>query len=213
MNVYSSLYLVDTSYTPVVKKLQLKTNSDRGEVFQSWILGRPERNEMDRFYLRVIQENIYNFQSKQKDEEENYKGILITHNENLTGNKDQHDKSVARIKPIENWLALSFQDELYIFKSEDKTDEFIQAHKILNRNGFSRCPPLLLKGPFGGKCDKCVLDKEFNHQRIHSQNYLTVGLLKYNDCGKVSHYYSFVTRYQRINPGEKIQKCNVCGKD
>ncbi|KAM7232971.1 hypothetical protein CapIbe_015107 [Capra ibex] len=82
---FSVSFHQDISYTPVVKKLQLKTNSDRGEVFQSWILGRPERNEMDRFYLRVIQENIYNFQSKQKDEEENYKGILITYNENLTG--------------------------------------------------------------------------------------------------------------------------------
>ncbi|XP_065782781.1 zinc finger protein 347-like isoform X1 [Muntiacus reevesi] len=108
-------YTQDISYKPVIKKLQLKTNSDRGEVFKSWILARPERNEMDLSYLRVIQENIYDFQSKQKDEEENYKGMLITHNENLTDNKDQRDESVARIKPIENWLALSFQDELHIF--------------------------------------------------------------------------------------------------
>lgn len=212
LNVYSSLYLVDTSYTPVVKKLQLKTNSDRGEVFQSWILGRPERNEMDRFYLRVIQENIYNFQSKQKDEEENYKGILITHNENLTGNKDQHDKSVARIKPIENWLALSFQDELYIFKSEDKTDEFIQAHKILNS-----CAPFSL-------VQRTSSSVEMNISDTYGSNYMTPLIMTQNqeaqrerlykcgEDGKIFLQRSNLSRHQVIHTEEKLHKCDVCEK-
>ncbi|XP_059733587.1 zinc finger protein 665 [Bos taurus] len=212
MNVYGSLYLVDIFYVPVVKKLQLKTNSDRGKVFQSWILGRPERNEMDLFYLRVIQENIYDFQSKQKDEEENYKRMLITHNENLTDNKDQRDERVARIEPIENWLALSFQDKLYIFKSEDKTDEFIQADKILNS-----CAPFSLLQRISSSAEmnfSHIYESNYMHPLIVTQNQEAQreGLYKCVEDGKIFLQRSNLSRHQVIHTEEKLHKCDVCEK-
>ena len=205
-------YLVDISYKPVIKKIQLKTNSDRGEVFKSWILGRSERNEMDLSYLRVIQENIYDFQSKQKDEEENYKGMLITHNENLTDNKDQHDESVARIKPIENWLSLSFQDELHIFKSEDKTDKFIQADKILNS-----CAPFSLLQRISSSVEMNVSDiywSNYMHPLIVTQNQEAQRerLYKCGEDGKIFLQRSNLSRHQVMHTEEKLQICDVCEK-
>eukprot|EP00069_Balaena_mysticetus_P003044 bmy_15902T0 len=123
------LLLIDISHVHVIKKLQLNANTDRAEVFQTLILGRHERNKIKHFYLREIQENIHDFESQPRDEERNYKGMPINHNKKLTDKRDRHGRSIAGIKPIENRLALSFQDELHIFKSEEKIDEFNQADK------------------------------------------------------------------------------------
>ena len=117
-----SLYLVDISYMHVIEILQLKANTDRGEVFQTVMSERHERNEMKHFYLSDVQENIYDLVSQKRDEESNYKRIPITHNENLPEKGDQHVRSVAGIKPIENRLALRFWVELHIFKSEERIE-------------------------------------------------------------------------------------------
>ncbi|KAB0405423.1 hypothetical protein E2I00_015868, partial [Balaenoptera physalus] len=120
------------SHVHVIKKLQLNANTDRAEVFQTLILGRHERNKIKHFYLREIQENIHDFESQPRDEERNYKGMPIKRNKKLTDKRDRHGRSIAGIKPMENRLALSFQDELHIFKSEEKIDEFNQADKSIS---------------------------------------------------------------------------------
>lgn len=68
----------------MIEKLQLNEKTDRGEEFQTVILGRHERNKIKDFYLREIQENIYDFESQPRDEARNYKVKPITHDKNLT---------------------------------------------------------------------------------------------------------------------------------
>eukprot|EP00069_Balaena_mysticetus_P003047 bmy_15900T0 len=67
------LMLIDISPIHVNQQLQPKKNSDTGEVFQTVMLGRSERHEIKHFYLREIQENMYDFESQQRDDERNYK--------------------------------------------------------------------------------------------------------------------------------------------
>ncbi|XP_066874905.1 zinc finger protein 525-like isoform X2 [Kogia breviceps] len=68
LETYRNLLSLDISRIHVIKKLQLKVNSGRGEVLQTVMLGRHERNKMKHFYLREIQENISDFESQQRDE-------------------------------------------------------------------------------------------------------------------------------------------------
>ena len=46
----------------MVNQLQTKADSDTGEVFQTAILGRPKSHEIKHFYLREIQEDMYDFE-------------------------------------------------------------------------------------------------------------------------------------------------------
>ncbi|XP_054935149.1 zinc finger protein 701-like isoform X3 [Physeter macrocephalus] len=68
LETYRNLLSLDISHIHVIKKLQLKVNTGRGEVLQTVMLGRHERNKMKHFYLREIQENISDFESQQRDE-------------------------------------------------------------------------------------------------------------------------------------------------
>ncbi|XDC82515.1 hypothetical protein R6Z07F_013688 [Ovis aries] len=68
-----NLVSLDISHILVIKKLQLNEKTDRGEEFQTVILGRHERNKIKNFYLREIQENTYDFESQPRDEARNYK--------------------------------------------------------------------------------------------------------------------------------------------
>ncbi|XP_032343698.1 zinc finger protein 616-like isoform X3 [Camelus ferus] len=129
LETYRNLVSLDVSHMHVIKKLRTKANNDRGEVFQTVILGRHEWKEMRHFYRREIQESMYDFESQQRDEERNYKGTSISHNGNLTDEGDQHNGCVGGISPLENWLMLHFQHELDIFKSKEKTDAFNQAEE------------------------------------------------------------------------------------
>ena len=105
----------------IIKKLQPKANSDKGEVFQTVKVGSPESHEIKDFYLREIQEYMHDFECQWRDNEGNYKGMSINHNENLTVGRDQHSRSDAGNKPIENRHGSSFQDELqFPFKLKGK---------------------------------------------------------------------------------------------
>nr|XP_060145102.1 zinc finger protein 578-like isoform X3 [Globicephala melas] len=70
LETYRNLLSLDISPTHVIKKLQLKVNTGRGEVLQKVMLGRHERNKVKRFNLRGIQENISDFEPQQRDEEQ-----------------------------------------------------------------------------------------------------------------------------------------------
>eukprot|EP00069_Balaena_mysticetus_P010634 bmy_20740T0 len=118
----------DISPTHVIKKLQPKENTNSTDIFQTVILGRHESHEVKDFYLREIRENMHHFECQWRGDERNYKGMPVTHNENLTDRKDQHGRSDAGNKPIENKLALSFQDELQIFQTERKIYEYEDEH-------------------------------------------------------------------------------------
>ncbi|KAB1274326.1 Zinc finger protein 836 [Camelus dromedarius] len=126
-----NLLSLDMSEVHVIKKLQLKASTDRGELFQTAMLAGHERNKIKHFYLRSIRENTYDFESQQTDEAGNYNAMSVTHKKNLTDKRDQHE-SIAGIKPVDKGPALSSLDNLHIFKSEEKIDEFNQANKSIN---------------------------------------------------------------------------------
>ncbi|XP_022431578.1 zinc finger protein 813 [Delphinapterus leucas] len=157
---YRNLLSLDISHIHVIKKLQLKANTDRGEVFQTLMFQRHNWNEMKHFYLRVIRENIREFDSQQSDEEGNCKGMPVNQNDNLADERNRNGRSVAGIKPVENRFPLSFLDELHIFKSEEKIDEINQADKSVK--GSASFSPLQGISP-------CV---QVNICNIHGSNYM-----------------------------------------
>ncbi|XP_024624209.1 zinc finger protein 415-like isoform X2 [Neophocaena asiaeorientalis asiaeorientalis] len=122
----------DMSHIHMIKKLQPKANSDKGEVFQTVMVASPERHEIKGFYLREIQEYMHGFECQWRDDEGDHKGMSINHDENLTVGRDQHSRSDAGNKPIENRRGSSFQDELQIRQTEGKIVECNQAVRTVN---------------------------------------------------------------------------------
>ncbi|KAB1274070.1 Zinc finger protein 765 [Camelus dromedarius] len=128
-----NLLSVDMSHIHVIKKLQLKANIDR-ELFQTVMTEIHERTERKHFDPRSIQENAYDSDSLQRDEERNHKGTSVNGSGNLRDERDQRATSGAGTEPRGNRLALSFQNELHIFKCEEKIDFFNEADKRGNSN-------------------------------------------------------------------------------
>ena len=101
----------------MMKKLQAKANSGKGQIFQRVMFGRAESLEIKDFRLRKIQENIHDFDCLWTDDERNDKGMSISHNKNLTDGRDHHSRSDAGNEPFERHGS-SFQDELQMVQSE-----------------------------------------------------------------------------------------------
>lgn len=84
-----SLCLIDIYLIHVVNQLQPKADSDIGEVFQTAILGRPKSHEIKHFYLRELQEDMYDFECRWRSGGRNNKGTPITHDGILTDGRGQ----------------------------------------------------------------------------------------------------------------------------
>ena len=96
------LYFVDISPIHIIKKLQPKENTNSTDTFQTVILGRHESHGVKDFYLREIRGSMLEFECQWRDDERNYKGMLVTHDEKFTDRKDQCGRSNAGNKPTEN---------------------------------------------------------------------------------------------------------------
>ncbi|XDC82486.1 hypothetical protein R6Z07F_013659 [Ovis aries] len=134
LETYRNLLSVDISPIHIIKNLQPKENTNSTDTFQTVILGRHESPGVKDFYLREIRGNMLEFECQWRDDERNYKGVLVTHNEKLTDRKNQCGRSNAGNNAIENKLALSFQDELQIFQMERKIFECNQVEKVINNS-------------------------------------------------------------------------------
>ena len=71
------------SHTEMIKKLQAKADSGKGEIFERVMFGRAESLESKDFHLRKIQENIDVFDCLWTDDERNDKGLSTSHNKTL----------------------------------------------------------------------------------------------------------------------------------
>ena len=68
------------SHIHMIKKLQAKANSGKGEIFQRMMFGRAESLEIKDFRLGKIQENIHDFDCLWTDDERNDKRLSTSHN-------------------------------------------------------------------------------------------------------------------------------------
>lgn len=194
----------------MIKKLQLEANTGRGEVFHTLMLGRYERNEMKHFYLRLIQENIYEFDPQQRDAVRNYKGMPITHNKYFTHMRDQHGRSVTGIQSAENRCALSLQDNPHISKSEEKIEEIHQAEKSISSSGS-----FLQLQEISSSVQTNVLNlygDDFMHHSVLTQDQRASRERPYqcNEGDKTFLQGTYSKRHQSNSTGEKLHKCDIC---
>ncbi|KAB1274072.1 Zinc finger protein 765 [Camelus dromedarius] len=206
-----NLLSVDMSRIHVMKKLQLKANIDR-ELSQTVITERHVRTERKQFDPRSIQENAYDSDSQQRDEERNYKGTSVNGSGNLRDERDQRATSGAGTEPRGNRLALSFQNELHIFKSEEKIDLFNEADKTGNRSAsFSPLPGT----SSSVQTNISEIDgSDFLHPSVLTRDLKTYSerLYKSTQSGKALLQGSYLHTHQIIPTREKLDKCDVCGK-
>ncbi|XP_069900380.1 zinc finger protein 665-like isoform X2 [Globicephala melas] len=212
VETYRNLISVDLSHIHVIKKLQLKSNTDIGEIFPTVMLGSHGSCEIKHFYLQEIQENMHDLGCQWRDDERNYKYIPTSPNEDVTYRRVRHGRRDSGKKPISNRLALSFSDELRMFKSKQKIYEFHQAVKSIN-NSTSFSPSQEIS-PTGQSTISNIHGSDFMHLSIltEDQKAHRASAYKCNKYGKTSPKGSNLSRYQRIHTGEKLRKCDVCDK-
>ena len=207
------MYFVDISPIHIIKKLQPKENTNSTDTFQTVILGRHESPGVKDFYLREIQGNMLEFECQWRDDERNYKGVLVTHNEKLTDRKNQCGRSNAGNNAIENKLALSFQDELQIFRMERKIFECNQVEKVINNSSsisaLQRIPPSVqtnISNMYGNDfIHSSILTKD---RKAHREK-----PYRCNDCDKTFTHVSHLTKHRVVHTRDRPYKCDTCGKD
>jgi len=198
------------SDTHISQKLPTKVNSDKGEVFHTVMLGRPESHEITDIFLREIQKNLHEFDCQGRDDERNYKGMSITQIKNLTNEIDRHSRIAVGNKHVENRHGLSFQDELPILQPEGKTFECIQALSSINSSTsdfpLQRTPSFCTS--ISDICESAVMHPSVLAQ---DQEAHTGKPYKCTECVMTFVQDSELTGHQRIHR-EKPYKCDVCGK-
>ena len=123
------------SHIHMIKKLQAKANSSKGEIFQRVMFGRAESLEIKDFCLRKIQKNIHDFDCLWTDDERNDKGLSTSHNKNLIDGRDHHSRSDAGNRPFERHGS-TFQDELQMVQSEGINFECSQVVTNVSTSGL-----------------------------------------------------------------------------
>ncbi|TKC53858.1 hypothetical protein EI555_018609, partial [Monodon monoceros] len=205
-------YRIDISPIHVIKQLQPKVNSDKGEVFQTPMLGRPESCKIKHFHLWEIQKNMYDFECQWRDDERNYKGMPVICDKNLTDGRDRHGRGGAGMKPCGNRLGLNFQDKLQMFRTDGIISECDGVERSIN-NRFSFSPLQRIPPSVQANVSN-IYGNDFVHPSVMTQNLKAhrERPCKCNGCGKAFLKGSHLIKHQTIHTGERLHKCDICDK-
>ncbi|KAB0381982.1 hypothetical protein FD755_003899, partial [Muntiacus reevesi] len=202
VETYTNLLSLDISPIHVIKQLQLKSNSDTRKVLQTVLLRRPKSLEIKHFYLREMQENMNDFESQQRCDERNYKGMPVTNNKSLTDGRHCCCQRDVRIKP----------DELHIIRSEGEMNGFDDPDKKINSSvPFS---PLHIIFPRVQTSISNTHENDFMHSSVLTQDQKAHSKRPYK-CSKCNETFlnsSNLTRYHTVHTGAKTFKCDLCDK-
>lgn len=190
----------------MIKQLQLKSSRDTRKVLQTVLLRRPKSLEIKHFYLREMQEDMNDFESQQRCDERNDKGMPVTNNKNLTNGRHCCCQRDVGIKSVENWLGLNFQDELYIIRSEGEINGFDDPDKKIN----SSVPflPLHIISPRLQTSISNTHENDFTHSSVLTQDQKAHSKRPYkcSKCNKTFLNSSNLSRHQTVHTGAKIFK-------
>ncbi|XP_019834115.2 zinc finger protein 836-like isoform X3 [Bos indicus] len=210
LDTFRNLLSVDISHL-YIWKLQLKSHTDRGGVCRTVIWGRNEIPETKHFNVPEIQENMNDFRFQWRDDERNYKNIRTSLNQDVTDSRSQHGRRDAVNNRTGNRLVLSLQDELRMFKHQQKI-AFDQADKYVNSS--SSFSPLQIVSPTLQTNIYNIYGSDFMDPSILMQNQIPHRVRPYKlyECGKKLHQGSNFRSHPRIHIGKKLHICDVCGK-
>ena len=152
------------------------------------------------------------FRFQWRDDERNYKNIRTSLNQDVIDSRSQHGRRDAVSNHTGNRLVLSLQDELPMFKHQQKI-AFNQANKYVNSS--SSFSPLQIVSPTLQTNICNIYGSDFMYPSILMQNQIPHRVRPYrfyNECGKKLHQGSNFRSHQRIQIGEKLRICDVCGK-
>ena len=203
-----SFYLVYISPTHVIKHLQPKVNSDKLEIFQTLILGRPESCEIKHFHLWESQENTCDFECQGRDDKRNYKGTPVSLNGNVPDGIESHGGKDAGIKPFGSRLGFNLQDKLQIFQTGGIISEYNEVERSVN-NSFS-FSPLQRIPPCAQTSVSNIYGNDFMSPSVVTQDLKAHREKPYkcDECGKAFRVKSILLRHQTVHTGEKPYTCD-----
>uniref|UniRef100_F6Y2V1 Zinc finger protein 677 n=1 Tax=Equus caballus TaxID=9796 RepID=F6Y2V1_HORSE len=228
---YRNLLSLDICARCVIKEISPKADINKGELFQTLMMEKHERNDMKDFNFREVEQNMHEFESQCGCYETNYKRVTTAHNKNLTGGRDQpHNKSWNNFPLTQS---VSVRKSTYQYSRHEKSyiryllklkhnityagNKYIKCFE--NRIGLGIQSHLAELQEFqteGKIHEGNQVEKFINNSYSASELQRIPPSIKINihhNSGKIFMYPLLLTQHQKtVKNSEKPYKCNACEK-